>query len=83
MFTNDIILWKGKDYFGDGEIVKIARYFVVGVVIVAYLLSLVLMKTASVFNLGMWCFAVTACSRLCLPRCTGNGPPQWALCPLR
>ena len=58
MFTNDIILpWKGKDYFSDGEIVKIARYFVVGVVIVAYLLSLALMKTASVFNLGMWCFS--------------------------
>jgi len=57
MFTNDIILpWKGKDYFSDGEIVKIARYFVVGVVIVAYLLSLALMKTVSVFNLGMWCF---------------------------
>ncbi|MFL2904909.1 MAG: sodium:solute symporter [Limisphaerales bacterium] len=58
MFTNDIILpWKGKDYFSDGEIVKIARYFVVGVVIVAYLLSLALMKTVSVFNLGMWCFS--------------------------
>ena len=58
MFTNDIILpWKGKDYFSDGEIVKIARYFVVGVVVVAYLLSLALMKTASVFNLGMWCFS--------------------------
>ena len=58
MFTNDIILpWKGKDYFSDADTVKIARYFVVGVVVVAYLLSLALMKTASVFNLGMWCFS--------------------------
>ena len=57
MFTNDIILpWKGKDYFSDGEIVKIARYFVVGVVVVAYLISLALMDTASVFNLSLWCF---------------------------
>ena len=58
MFTNDIILpLKGKDYFSDADTVKIARYFVVGVVVVAYLLSLALMKTASVFNLGMWCFS--------------------------
>ena len=57
MFTNDIILpWKGKDYFSDGEIVKIARYFVVGVVVVAYLISLALTGKTSVFNLGMWCF---------------------------
>ena len=57
MFTNDIILpWKGKDYFSDGEIVKIARYFVVGVVVVAYLISLALMEKASVFNLSLWCF---------------------------
>ena len=57
MFTNDIILpWKGKDYFSDGEIVKIARYFVVGVVVVAYLISLALMDKASVFNLSLWCF---------------------------
>ena len=58
MFTNDIIIpWKGKDYFSDADTVKIARYFVIGVVVVAYLLSLALMKTASVFNLGMWCFS--------------------------
>ena len=58
MFTNDIILpWKGKDYFSDGEIVKIARYFVVGVVIVAYCYSLGADEKASVFNLGMWCFS--------------------------
>ena len=58
MFTNDIIVpWKGKDYYSDADTVKIARGFVVGVVVVAYLLSLALMKSASVFQLGMWCFS--------------------------
>ena len=58
MFTNDIVVpWKGKDYYSDEDTVKIARWFVIGVVVAAYGLSLVLMKTASVFNLGMWCFS--------------------------
>ncbi len=58
MFTNDIVVpWRGKDYYSDEDTVKIARWFVIGVVVAAYLLSLVLMKTASVFNLGMWCFS--------------------------
>ena len=58
MFTNDIVVpWKGKDYYSDEDTVKIARCFVIGVVVAAYLLSLVLMKTASVFNLGIWCFS--------------------------
>ena len=58
MFTNDIMVpWKGKDYYSDEDTVKIARWFVIGVVVAAYLLSLLLMKTASVFNLGMWCFS--------------------------
>ncbi len=58
MFTNDIVVpLKGKDYYSDADIVKIARIFVVGVVVVAYLLSLALMEMTSVFNLGMWCFS--------------------------
>jgi SSS family solute:Na+ symporter len=58
MFTNDIVLpWKGKDYYSDRDTVKIARCFVTGVVVASYLLSLGLMKTASVFNLGVWCFS--------------------------
>ena len=58
MFTTDIVVpWKGKDYYSDEDTVKIARWFVICVVVAAYLLSLVLMKTASVFNLGMWCFS--------------------------
>ena len=58
MFTNDIVVpLKGKDYYSDADTVKIARYFVVGVVVVAYCISLLLMKTASVFNIGIWCFS--------------------------
>ncbi len=58
MFTNDIVVpFKGKDYYSDADTVKIARYFVVGVVVVAYCISLLLMKTASVFNIGIWCFS--------------------------
>jgi len=58
MFTNDIVVpWKGKDYYSDEDTVKIARCFVIGVVVAAYLLSLALMETASVFNLGIWCFS--------------------------
>ena len=58
MFTNDIVIAiKGKDFYSDEDKVKLARMFVVGVVAVAYLVSLLLMKTTSVFNLGIWCFS--------------------------
>ena len=57
MFTNDIIIpIRGKDYYSDADKLKLARLFVVGVVAVAYLASLALMETASVFGLGIWCF---------------------------
>ena len=57
MFTNDIVIpIKGKDYYSDADKVKIARCFVVGVVVAAYILSL-LLANSSVFNLGMWCFS--------------------------
>jgi SSS family solute:Na+ symporter len=57
MFTNDIVIpIKGKDYYSDADKVKLARYFVVGVVAVAYVLSL-LLANSSVFNLGVWCFS--------------------------
>jgi len=57
MFTNDIVVpIMGKDYYSDGDLVKIARWFVIGVVAVAYLLSLAL-ANSSVFNLGLWCFS--------------------------
>jgi len=57
MFTNDIVIpIKGKDYYSDADKLKLARIFVIGVVAVAYLISLLLMNTASVFGLGIWCF---------------------------
>ena len=57
MFSNDIVIpIKGKDYYSDADKVKLARYFVVGVVAVAYVLSL-LLANSSVFNLGVWCFS--------------------------
>ena len=57
MFTSDIVIpIKGKDYYSDADKVKIARCFVVGVVMAAYILSL-LLANSSVFNLGMWCFS--------------------------
>ena len=57
MFTNDIVIpIKGKDYYSDADKVKLARCFVVGVVAVAYVLSL-LLANSSVFNLGVWCFS--------------------------
>ena len=57
MFTNDIVIpIRGKDYYSDADKLKLARWFVVGVVAVAYLASLALMETASVFGLGIWCF---------------------------
>ena len=56
MFTNDIVIpIKGEDYYSDADKVKLARCFVVGVVAVAYVLSL-LLANSSVFNLGVWCF---------------------------
>ena len=57
MFTNDIVIpIRGKDYYSDADKLKLARWFVIGVVAVAYLASLALMETASVFGLGIWCF---------------------------
>ena len=57
MFTNDIVIpIRGKDYYSDADKLKLARWFVIGVVAVAYLISLALMNTASVFGLGIWCF---------------------------
>ncbi len=57
MFTNDIVIpIRGKDYYSDADKLKLARWFVIGVVAVAYFASLALMETASVFGLGIWCF---------------------------
>ncbi len=55
MFTNDIVLQAGGPRrFSDRQIIRIARSFVVGVVAVAYLLSLA--APQNIFNLAVWCF---------------------------
>lgn len=57
MFTNDIVLHAaGKKRFTDRQLLLIARLFVVGVVLLSYLLSMRLLTT-NVFDLGVWCFS--------------------------
>jgi hypothetical protein len=73
MFTNDIVIpIKGKDYYSDADKVKLARYFVVGVVAVAYVLSL-LLANSSVFNLGVWCFSGFTALFTVLETCDSGG----------
>jgi SSS family solute:Na+ symporter len=56
MFTNDIVLHKlGRDRLTDGQVILIARGFVVGIVTLTYLLSLV--APQNVFDLAVWCFS--------------------------
>lgn len=58
MFTNDIVAHHaGRKRFTDAQLVLIGRLFVVGVVIVSYLLAVYLFSNTSVFGLGTWCFA--------------------------
>ena len=57
MFTNDIVIDRyGKEKFSDKQIVKIARLFVVSIVVLTYILSIVLYKK-SVFDLAVWSFS--------------------------
>ncbi|MEO0416530.1 MAG: sodium:solute symporter family protein, partial [Verrucomicrobiota bacterium] len=56
MFTNDVVLHGGKKKFTDKQIVMIARLFVIGIVLLTYVLSLVLFKQ-NVFDLAVWCFS--------------------------
>lgn len=56
MFTNDIVRhYLGEKRFSDRQLIAIGRAFVVGVVIVTYVISL--MEPRAVFRLGVWCFA--------------------------
>lgn len=58
MFTNDIVAHHGgRRRFSDAQLVFIGRLFVVGVVVISYLLAVLLFSTTSVFALGTWCFA--------------------------
>jgi SSS family solute:Na+ symporter len=58
MFTKDIVLRKfGENRFSDSQKILIARGFILGIVAVTYGLSLLLMNSAHVFDLGVWCFS--------------------------
>jgi SSS family solute:Na+ symporter len=58
MFTKEIVLKKfGEDRFTDGQKVLIARGFILAIVAVTYGMAVLLMDTAQVFALGVWCFS--------------------------
>ena len=57
MFTNDIVLARRDEsrQVDDARVVQLARWFIVAIVAVTYLLSLG--TPAAIFDLGLWCFA--------------------------
>lgn len=56
MFTNDMVAhYAGANRFSDKQQVWLARGFIVLIVAVTYGLSL--LKTRSVFGMGVWCFS--------------------------
>ena len=58
MFTNDIVVKRfGAGRFSDLQKIWIARGFILAVVGTTYLLSLALMNSTHVFDLGVWCFS--------------------------
>lgn len=59
IFTNDVVLHHaGKDRFTDSQIVLMARSFIVGIVVLTYLLAMWANSAgAGVFDLAVWCFS--------------------------
>lgn len=58
MFTNDVVVRLfGRKRFNDAQKVLLARGFILGIVAISYLLSVALVNTAGVFDLGVWCFS--------------------------
>jgi solute:Na+ symporter, SSS family len=58
MFTNDVVVRLfGQNRFSDSQKILMARGFIVGIVAVAYVLSVALVNTTGVFDLGVWCFS--------------------------
>ena len=55
MFTTDIVGHYSKSEVSDQTQIKLARGFIIGVVVITYVLSL--FKPPSVFTLGIWCFS--------------------------
>jgi SSS family solute:Na+ symporter len=58
MFTNDVVLRRfGPNRFSDAQKVLIARGFILAIVALTCFLSIQLMNSAHVFDLGVWCFS--------------------------
>ncbi|MGC6458500.1 MAG: sodium:solute symporter family protein [Akkermansiaceae bacterium] len=59
MFTNDIVLHESKKTYSDKQTLLMARGFIVGIVIVIYLISLVLLQQEKqfIFGLAVWSFS--------------------------
>lgn len=56
MFTEDIAVhYGGEGRFSDGQVVKLARWFIIGIVALTYGCSL--LEPRAVFTLGVWCFS--------------------------
>ena len=57
MFTNDIVVrLAGRDRFSDRQLLWTGRAFVIGIVVLTYLLTLAKLPI-SIFDLGVWCFS--------------------------
>jgi len=58
MFTKDIVVhYGGQNRFSDKQVVMISRGFIIGIVVITYLLSLTEIAQTRVFQLGIWCFS--------------------------
>ncbi len=55
MFTHDVVQHYSEEKLSDHNEIRLARTFIIGIVIVTYLLSL--LRPPSVFALGVWCFS--------------------------
>ncbi|MEM6980424.1 MAG: sodium:solute symporter family protein [Planctomycetota bacterium] len=56
IFTNDIVThYRGKANVSDAQQLLLTRVFIIGIVVITYLLSL--QNPRSVFALGVWCFS--------------------------
>ncbi len=57
VFTNDIVVHRaGENAYSDRQKLKIARWFIVGIVAITYILAMAV-KNANVFDLAIWCFS--------------------------
>ena len=56
MFTNDVVLHNAKKEYSDKQVLITARAFVIGIVILTYVLSLFLINK-NVFDLAVWSFS--------------------------